>query len=393
MLIQNTDSMVADAFELGVNHVIVNIPFHHILGQGIDYTYDGKSYSFSREVLENLDYTIRRMSEKSMTVTAVILNGWNDSTPQLVYPGVTKQPADQVFYYGFNASTKEGYETIKAIASFLAERYSSLSSPYGKVSNWIIGNEVNARTSWWYTNSASLDLNVNTYVKTFRIFYNELKSMNANVRVYNSLDQEWNRKSNPGSFLSRDYLDQFNYYMNREGNIDWGLSFHPYNSPLYDPYAWNGPAVWVKDSVSSLYITMQNIDVLVDYMHQPQFLNPQGEVRSISLAEVGYTSSFGTQAQEASVAYGYLKAASLPDVDAFMLFRQTDEAYEMESHLALGLYDLDGNKKPAYEIYKNLGTANEAAAKARASEIIGMDIDEMIGQKILWTRSGTGVVQ
>jgi hypothetical protein len=138
---------------------------------------------------------------------------------------------------------------------------------------------------------------------------------------------------------------------------------------------------------------MQNIDVLVDYMHQPQFLNPQGEVRSISLAEVGYTSSFGTQAQEASVAYGYLKAASLPDVDAFMLFRQTDEAYEMESHLALGLYDLDGNKKPAYEIYKNLGTANEAAAKARASEIIGMDIDEMIGQKILWTRSGTGVVQ
>ena len=41
----------------------------------------------------------------------------------------------------------------------------------------------------------------------------------------------------------------------------------------------------------------------------------------------------------------------------------------------------------------NLGTANEAAAKARASEIIGMDIDEMIGQKILWTRSGTGVVQ
>ena len=65
----------------------------------------------------------------------------------------------------------------------------------------------------------------------------------------------------------------------------------------------------------------------------------------------------------------------------------------MESHLALGLFDLNGNKKPAYEIYKNLGTANEAEAKARASEIIGMDIDEMISQNIMWTRSGTGVVQ
>ena len=88
--------MVADAFELGVNHVIVNIPFHHILGQGIDYVYDGKSYSFNKPLMENLDYTIRRMSEKSMTVTAVILNGWNDSTPQLFYPGVTKLPTEKL---------------------------------------------------------------------------------------------------------------------------------------------------------------------------------------------------------------------------------------------------------------------------------------------------------
>lgn len=71
---------MADAFELGVNHVIVNIPFHHILGQGIDYQYDGKTYSFNKELLEVYDNTIRRMSEKNMTVTAVILNGWNDAT-------------------------------------------------------------------------------------------------------------------------------------------------------------------------------------------------------------------------------------------------------------------------------------------------------------------------
>ena len=180
--------------------------------------------------------------------------------------------------------------------------------------------------------------------------------------------------------------------MNREGNIDWGLSYHPYNSPLYDPYAWNGPAVWVKDSITTPYITMQNIDILIDYMHQDKFLNPAGEVRSISLAEIGYTSAFGDEKQEASIAYGYLKAASLPDVDAFMLFRQTDEAFEMESHLALGLYDLEGNKKPSYEMYKKLGTENEAEAKARASEIIGMDIDEMIRDNIVWTREGNGVV-
>ena len=381
--------------ELGVSQVVYNMDLDDLclaesVAGAVPFTYNGQTFYFNGGMLAEYDSTIAGFNRYGMQVTMVLLNsGKGPYSQHLIHPLARGGDCPG---YALNVAEAAGTDYLKAIAAFLGQRYSGQSG-CGQVDNWIIGNEVNARTSWWYTGSSSLDLNVNTYVKAFRIFYNELKSMNANVRVYNSLDQEWNRKSNPGSFLSKDYLDQFNYYMNREGNIDWGLSFHPYNSPLYDPYAWNGPSVWVKNSVSSLYITMQNIDVLVDYMHQPQFLNPQGEVRSISLAEVGYTSSFGTEAQEASVAYGYLKAASLPDVDAFMLFRQSDEAFEMESHLALGLYDLDGNKKPAYEIYKNLGTANEAAAKARASEIIGMDIDEMIGQKILWTRSGNGVVQ
>ena len=44
-----------------------------------------------------------------------------------------------------------------------------------------------------------------------------------------------------------------------------------------------------------------------------------------------------------------------------------------------------------YEIYKNLGTANEAVVKERASAIIGMNIDEMIGNNIVWTRPGSGI--
>lgn len=128
-------------------------------------------------------------------------------------------------------------------------------------------------------------------------------------------------------------------------------------------------------------------------MHQSKFLSPSGHVRSISLAEIGYTSYFGDENQEASVAYGYLKAASLPDVDAFMLFRFKDDAHEMESKLSLGITNLDGSHKPAYDIYRQLGTANEGAAKARASEIIGMDIDRMISENIIWTRGGDGVVQ
>lgn len=375
---------------LGIKQVAYNMAVDEICSAAsvpgaIPFDYNGKTYYFNGDMIGKFDSMIRSFNSYGLQVTMVLLNRGDGLYSQdLIHPMARGGSCPG---YALNVDDAAGTEHLKAVGAFLGQRYSGQLG-CGQVDNWIVGNEVNARTSWWYTESTSLDFNVNIYVKAFRIIYNEMKSMNANVRIYNSIDQEWNRKSNPGSFLSKDYLDTFNYYINREGNIDWGLSFHPYNSPLYDPYAWNGPAVWVKNSITSPYITMQNIDILINYMHQGNFLNPAGEVRSISLAEIGYTSSFGTKEQEASVAYGYLKAASIPDIDAFMLFRQTDEASEMESNLALGLYDLNGNKKPAYEIYKNLGTANEGIAKARASEIIGMDIDQMISQNIMWTRGG-----
>ena len=382
--------------DLGIQQIVYNMDVDEIcvdasVAGAIAFDYNGQTYYFNGGRISSFDSMIKTFNSYGIQVTLVLLNGGQSPyAGDLVHP--TARGGDCPGY-ALNVADAAGTNHLKAIGAFLGQRYSGQTG-CGQVDNWILGNEVNARTSWWYTNSTSLDFNVNIYVKAFRIIYNEMKSKNANVRIYNSIDQEWNRKSNPGSFLAKSYLDQFNYYMIREGNIDWGLSYHPYNSPLYDPYAWNGPAVWVGSSISTPYITMQNIDILINYMHQSQFLSPSGQVRSISIAEIGYTSVFGDEKQEASIAYGYLKAASLPDVDAFMLFRQTDDAYEVEeSHLAMGLYDVNGNKKPAYNIYKNLGTANDSVAKARASEIIGMDIDQMISQNIVWTRGGTGVVQ
>lgn len=397
ILLDTTRVLGGDLEDLGVQQVIYNLSVDELCSGAdvpgaISFDYNGKTYYFDNETVTHYDQLFKLLNEKGMQITVVLLNrGEGTYSQDLVHP-MAKEGDVDCPGYALNVAEEEGVDHLKAVGAFLSQRYSGMTD-CGQIDNWIVGNEVNARTEWWYMNSTSLDVNVNAYVKAFRILYNEMKAMNANVQIYNSIDQEWNRKSNPGSFLAKEYLDKFNYYMNREGNVDWGLSYHPYNSPLYDPYAWNGPAVWVKKNLSTPYITMQNVDILIDYMHQDKFLNPSGEVRSISLAEIGYTSYFGDSKQEASIAYGYLKAASLPDVDAFMLFRLTDDAHEMESKLSLGIEDQDGNKKPAYDIYKKLGTADEAEAKERASDIIGMDIDEMISENIVWTRDGDGVVQ
>lgn len=369
LLIENTTSMVADAFDLGVNHVIVNIPFHHILGEGINYEYDGKTYSFNKALMDTYDSTIRRMSEKSMTVTAVILNGWNDATPQLVYPGVTKQPENQVFYYGFNASTPEGYETIKAIASFLADRYSSLSSPYGKVSNWIIGNEINNQ-QWNYMGPMGLDQYVHEYERAFRVFYTAIKSTNQNDRLFFSTDYNWIHEANGTTkYNVKDVIDRFADMTGAGGPMDWGLAYHPYSMPMTEPEFWDDDQTGlVRGDVNSPVVNLKNLNVLTDYLQNAHLRSPGGEVRNVILSEQGFTSRSitrgdNTDLQAAAIAYAYYIADSNPYIDAFIMSRQVDAPLEVNSSLQFGLWYCDMDqpnaivptmRKKAWSIYKNI---------------------------------------
>ena len=150
--------------------------------------------------------------------------------------------------------------------------------------------------------------------------------------------------------------------------------------------AWRQLGSLLNNTVRTKYITMENFHILVDYMHQPQFLAPNGQVRSISISEIGYTSSYGEDKQYASLAYGYQMAASFPEVDAFMYFRQTDEQSEVNAHLAQGLYALNGHRKAAYDLYRVLGTPQAGPALSKASSIIGTDVNQLVASRAVYTR-------
>jgi hypothetical protein len=375
--------------DLGVAQMVYNLYMGDIVGPSpdgktIDFTYNGVPYQFNGSALAQYDGFVRWCAINNFQLTMTILNNKTEAGADLIHP--LSRDAHVCPGYAMNTDEDGGTQHLKAIAAFLAQRYSG--GAYGTVDNWVIGNEVNARTEWYYLNSTNIELNVSEYVKAFRIFYNEIKAVNANARVYTSFDQEWNRKSNPGCFLSKEYLDRFNYYINREGNIDWSLSVHPYNAPLFDPYAWKQQAQYVSTNLTTPYITMENIYILTDYMCQPSFLAPSGAVRNISLSEIGYTSSFGEDAQAASITYAYTMAENNPYISSFILFRETDDAHEMESHIAQGLKNLDGSHKMAYDFYKNLGTANAATYKAQASTIIGQNVDALVTNRTFLSRNG-----
>ena len=334
--------MLDDAFDLGVKHVSTNIALNQILGEGIDYNYDGRTYHFNKALIESYDRTISAFSGKDMTVTAIILNGYNDAHPELMYANMPRR--DNIFYYMFNASSKEGAETIEAIASFLAERYNGKNNNYGKVSNWIIGNEINNQ-QWNYIGDMDVRSYARKYEKAFRIFYTAVRSTSSTDRVFYSLDYNWNNEiNNKNKYGGKQIVDNFNSLVVDHGDIDWGLAYHPYPAPMTEPEFWDDGAKTglINDTFDSPIINFANLNKLTEYFSQDA-LKKNGAVRHIMLTEEGFTATNPERGnleneQAAAFAYSYYLVDSNPHIEAYILSRQVDAPLEVRQGLSFGLW-------------------------------------------------------
>lgn len=360
--------------DLGVKQAAYNIPVARLLGPStngayptINYTYNGKTYTFNGQVIAEYDLVFSTLTAKGITTTAIILNGPTSTYRQLIHP---KARGGSAPYYMFNGAEESGVEYMAAIGSFLADRYSD--NKHGKISNWIIANEINARKEWNYMEYTDIETYVEEYAKAFRVFYTAIKSVSGSARVYISLDQQWDRNlKNNTNYDARDILDVFNANITAKGNIEWGLAQHPYNVPLTEPQIWKA-SKYVEHNAGSSMITMANIEVLVNYMKQEQFLEEDGDVRSILLSELGYTSTKGEAYQAAAFAYAYYKMEAYKEIDGFLLNRQTDAAEEVAQGLAFGLNDSGGRHKQLYQVFKYIDTPEHAQYTDFAKSIIGI---------------------
>ncbi len=267
--------------DLGIKQCTYNVLLGSLCsGGGVPYQYNGKTYQFNAGIVGQFDYLVPVLNSQGIQLTFILLNNRvGDQT--LIHPSARGGRSN---YYAYNVADAAGVERLEAAASFLAQRYSN--TGHGKVDNWVIGNEVNARGMWHYMNTGDINVFTSEYSKAFRIFYNAIKAENGNARVYTCVDQQWARASSGTYFSGQAFLTTFNAQMVSEGNIDWHVAAHPYNVPLTSPLAW-GNNKYITHDQASPYITMQNIEVLTDFMCQPAFKAPNGQVRSIILSEVG----------------------------------------------------------------------------------------------------------
>ena len=365
--------------DLGVKHAAYNIPLSRILGSTtnsyyptVHYTYNGRRYSFNGQVIAEYDYVFSTLTKKGISTTAIILNDIHPGYMQLIHPKA--RSGGRAPYYAFNATDEDGVEYLAAIGTFLANRYSG--SSHGKVTSWVIGNEINARKEWNYIEYMDTESYVEEYAKAFRVFYNAILSVNSNAIVYISLDQQWGKSLySSNGYAAKDILDEFNRNIKAGGNIDWGVAYHPYNYPLTSARAWSTSgraSSYVLDSETSPVITIKNIHVLTDYLQKEDLLTDTGEVRHVTLSEMGYTSSAGQDIQAASFVYAYKIIEANQYIDNMLFSRETDAASEVAQGLALGINTQGGGHKSIYNAFKYVDTDKSANYTDFALRIIGI---------------------
>lgn len=365
--------------QLGAKQATVTIELSRISnGRGTPYVYNGKSYNFNTAFISAYDNLIGRLSAQGVQVSMIIV--CDQAAPGFFMSPYAADGIGQHTYYGLNATTTEGAETLAAAASFLANRYSgfSLFGMTAKVDNFIIGNEVNAWRQWNYMNCGNnLAVYTQEYANAFRLCYNAIKSVNANANVYTCIDHSWNASAS-GLHSSRSFLTQFNNCIASQGNIDWRLAFHAYNYPLTNNMAW-APTDKIQRNQNTKYISVYNIDVLTDFLSQPAFLSPTGAVRTVKLSEQGYTSSAGQEAQAVSIVYAIMVANNNSHIDGIILAREKDDPHiEMPQGLANGLLDYSNHAKVSYEMYKN---AESPETIAKASSMAGVDLNTLLAPR------------
>ena len=364
---------------LNVGQTAYNFNIHQFsIGESSsgNWTYNGKTWSITGN-FSGYDQLMQKYNSQGIAVTMVVLNGYKDA--EFVYP-TARDGGGSCPYYMLNTADSRGLEKLEALMSYISNRYNG-STGHGQIDNWVIGNEVNAYLSWNYLPYTDVASYSRIYADSLRICYNAIMSENKNANVCLCIDQMWDRDrtSDPTFYDGRDVLDNVNAYIKSQGNINWGVAQHPYNTPLYWTPFWTPMTAYygslISHNAATDMLTMENIEVLTDYLCQSDFLNNKGQVRPVYLTECGYSSAvYGDQnMQAAGIIYAYNRVIRNQYIKGIFIKNLEESGVEIAQNLYFGIIDSSGNKKVAYAYFRDMNAGGADNAVAFAQSIIGAD--------------------
>ena len=303
----------------------------------ITFVYDGKTYRYNS--FWGFQQTVKACNQQGIAVTAQVM--LNQAAPA----SFREVKSGSAPYYAFNTKNREARQSVDALFAHLA-RFFGREDCY--ITNWILGNEVNSSSTYYYMGNVSLGEFTRSYAATFRSFYNALRSVRSSARVFTCLEHCWSMSNfnYPVAFSGKEFLAAFDKELDSlQKDVEWNLAYHPYPDQLTDPDFWNDNA---PKSENASFICPKNLSALTSYIKKKY-----GKGTRIIISEIGFNSKAGQDVQAAALALAYDIAACNPMVDAFIIRSYQDEAADAAYGLTFGI-----KGKKAFNVFKYMDTKN-----------------------------------
>lgn len=355
-----------EIFELGIAHATLNVVLTGLLREepapGLAaWPCEGRTYYYHEAQASQRDVTLRHLAEKGVIVSAILLVGNQRDAAGRPLFAMTHPEAEARGHYAMpNLSTEAGARRYAAALRFLAERHSGADPARGRISNWILHNEIDQAGTWTNMGDQPLARYLECYLRSARLVYHTARLFDRQARVFISLTHHWTQQSaGSGTYVVRDMLELFAEMARSEGDFEWGVAYHPYPRDLRNPDTWRDADVTADFDTPC--ITPRNLEVLPAFLKQERFLF-EGRPRGILLSEQGFntpTLSLEDQRRQAAgLVYVFRKLRVLPEIEAFHLHRYQDMP-QGEDGLRLGLITETGERKLGWEVYREIGSGSE----------------------------------
>ena len=376
-------NMMNDLVDLGVKNLTMNVLINGLIQlkpnkNTEEYKFNGETFNINIGLKNELDRILNFAKENDIVVTAILLMR---NKQQGRAKEIWEHPdCESGAHYAMpNINSKEGVKYYSAALDFLANRYCREDNKYGRISNWIVHNEVDVGVVWTNAGDKLMESFTDLYYRSMRIVHLTTRKYDPHARVFASFTHYWTKTVNPRYQLPKDMLALLMKMSKREGDFEWGIAYHPYPKNLRDPVAW-------KDQNSTFsfntpLITMYNLEVLDAWVKKDEN-KFKGKVRGVLLSEQGLNSPDYSEKslhnQAAGFAFFWSKVKNLDSIEAFQYHRWVDHA--REGGLLLGLWTLKpgtviqpDKKKPIWEVFKSAGTDEEAKVFQKYKSTVGVE--------------------
>ena len=365
----------SDMDALGIGSITMNIVLEGIVGKevssGTKTSYGGHSYQVVASGRNSADNISIQAYNRGIPIAAILLAGSGS---------VYKDPENDGGPYTMpNLTTAAAFNQYAAALDFIIQRYSKPNTKSGRITNWIMHNEVDYSKDWTNMGDQPMERYLDRYIKSMRICYNIVRQYDPNASVLASYTHSWT--ATDGGYSPKEMLERTVDYSEAEGDFRWGVAYHPYPQDLTQPRFWQYDTQ-ATDSDDSRYVTFRNPQVIDRWIRKSRNLYKGTEKRVLFFSENGTSSPSYSEEdlalQAAGACLAWKKIERLTGVDAIQWHNWKDNATEAAGGLHLGLRALGegpfnaNDPKPVWYVWQAAGTETEESVFAPYLPLVGL---------------------